>query len=105
MEQYCIISVTYICLHVYYRYRNGYLRRFWPFISELFPTRIRSTAMGSSFNLARGSQFLTPILIALIGAQYGLGSGIFLGSIFALSVAIFIWTFPETKAIELQKLE
>ncbi|MGZ7047729.1 MAG: MFS transporter, partial [Methanobacterium sp.] len=84
---------------------TGIYGGFGPLVSELFPTRIRGTAMGSSFNLARGSQFLTPILIALIGAQYGLGSGIFLGSIFALSVAIFIWTFPETKAIELQKLE
>lgn len=81
---------------------TGIYGGFGPLVSELFPTRLRSTAMGSSFNLARGSQFLTPILIALIGAKYGLGSGIFMGSIFALSVAIFIWTFPETKAIELQ---
>ena len=74
-------------------------------VSELFPTEIRCTAMGSGFNIARGRQFLTPILIALIATDYGLGSGIFLGSIFALSVAIFIWTFPETKGIELETLE
>jgi MFS family permease len=84
---------------------TGIYGGFGPLVSELFPTRLRSTAMGSSFNLARGTQFLTPVLIALIGAQYGLGSGIFIGSIFALSVAIFIWAFPETKAIELEKLE
>ena len=84
---------------------TGIYGGYGPIVSELFPTEIRSTAMGSGFNLARGTQFLTPILIALIGAQYGLGSGIFLGSIFALSVAIFIWTFPETKAIELENLE
>ncbi|HML04582.1 MAG TPA: MFS transporter, partial [Methanobacterium sp.] len=84
---------------------TGIYGGFGPLVSELFPTRIRSTAMGSSFNLARGTQFLTPVLIALIGAQYGLGSGLFLGSIFALSVALFIWAFPETKAIELEKLE
>jgi hypothetical protein len=41
----------------------------------------------------------------LIATNYGLGSGIFLGSIFALSVAISIWTFPETKGIELETLE
>lgn len=84
---------------------TGIYGGYGPIVSELFPTEIRSTAMGSGFNLARGTQFLTPILIALIGAQYGLGSGIFLGSIFALSVAIFIWTFPETKAIDLENLE
>ena len=81
---------------------TGIYGGFGPLVSELFPTKIRSTAMGSSFNLARGTQFLTPVLIAFIGAQYGLGSGIFLGSIFALSVALFIWAFPETKAIELE---
>jgi MFS family permease len=84
---------------------TGIYGGYGPLVSELFPTEIRSTAMGAGFNLARGTQFLTPILIVLIGAQYGLGSGIFLGSIFALSVAIFIWTFPETKDIELEKLD
>lgn len=84
---------------------TGIYGGFGPLVSELFPTRIRNTAMGSSFNLARGTQFLTPVLIAFIGSKYGLGSGIFLGSVFALSVAVFIWTFPETRAIELEKLE
>ncbi|MGB7970195.1 MAG: hypothetical protein WCF28_11560 [Methanobacterium sp.] len=50
-------------------------------------------------------QIFTPILIALIVTDYGVGSGIFLGLIFTLSVAIFIWTFPETKGIELGTLE
>ena len=84
---------------------TGIYGGFGPLVSELFPTSLRSSAMGSSFNLARGTQFLTPILIALIGTKYGLGSGIFLGAVFALSVAIFIWAFPETKAIDLEKLE
>ncbi|AXV40063.1 MFS transporter [Methanobacterium sp. BAmetb5] len=84
---------------------TGIYGGFGPLVSELFPTSLRSTAMGSSFNLARGTQFLTPILIALIGTKYGLGSGIFLGSVFALGVALFIWAFPETNAIELEKLE
>jgi hypothetical protein len=61
--------------------------------------------MGLGFNIARGTQFLTPILIALIATNYGLGSGLFTDSIFALSVSIFIWTFPETKAVELENLE
>lgn len=81
---------------------TGIYGGFGPLVSEIFPTRLRSTAMGSSFNLDRGSQFLTPAIIAVIGARYGLGSGIFLESIFALSVSIFIWAFPETKAIKLE---
>ncbi|MTK64239.1 MAG: MFS transporter, partial [Methanobacterium sp.] len=84
---------------------TGIYGGYGPIVSEMFPTEIRSTALGAGFNLARGTQFLTPIILAVIATYYGLGSGIFLGSIFALSVAIFIWTFPETKGIELQTLE
>jgi MFS family permease len=84
---------------------TGIYGGYGPIVSENFPTEIRSTALGAGFNLARGTQFLTPIILAVIAAYYGLGSGIFIGSLFALSVAIFIWTFPETKGIELDSLE
>jgi MFS family permease len=70
--------------------------------SELFPTHIRSTAMGSAFNLARGIQFFTPVIIATIAIRYGLGGGIALASLFALLTGIWIWTFPETKGKTLQ---
>jgi len=69
--------------------------------SELFPTHIRSTAMGTAFNLARGIQFFTPVIIATIAVRYGLGGGIALASLFALLTGIWIWTFPETKGKKL----
>jgi MFS family permease len=65
--------------------------------SELFPTSIRSTAMGSAFNLARGIQFFTPVAISLIATRYGLGGGIALAALFALLTGAWVWTFPETK--------
>lgn len=70
--------------------------------SELFPTHIRSTAMGSAFNLARGIQFFTPVMIATIAVRYGLGGGIALASLFALLTGLWIWAFPETKGKKLQ---
>ncbi len=69
--------------------------------SELFPTSIRSTAMGSAFNLARGIQFFTPVAISLIATRYGLGGGISLAVVFALLTGIWVWTFPETKGRKL----
>ncbi|HNS16936.1 MAG TPA: MFS transporter [Bacteroidales bacterium] len=69
--------------------------------SELFPTSIRSTAMGSAFNLARGIQFFTPVAISLIATRYGLGGGISLAVLFALLTGAWIWTFPETKGRKL----
>ncbi len=69
--------------------------------SELFPTSIRSTAMGSAFNLARGIQFFTPVAIPLIATRYGLGGGISLAVLFALLTGAWVWTFPETKGRKL----
>ena len=57
--------------------------------------------MGSAFNLARGVQFFTPVIIALIARGYGLGSGISLAALFALLTGAWIWVFPETKGKKL----
>jgi MFS family permease len=71
--------------------------------TELFPTSIRSTAMGTAFNLARGIQFVTPIVISIIAVRYGLGGGIALAALFAVLTGIWIWTFPETKGKRLEE--
>ncbi len=76
---------------------TGMFSGYGPLFSELFPTEIRNTAMGSAFNLARGVQFFTPVVIALIAQRYGLSGGISLAALFALLTGIWIWTFPETK--------
>jgi MFS family permease len=76
---------------------TGMFGGYGPLFSELFPTSIRNTAMGSAFNLARGVQFFTPVVIAVIAKSYGLSGGIFLAALFALLTGAWIWTFPETK--------
>ncbi|MBI5186451.1 MAG: MFS transporter [Nitrospinae bacterium] len=81
---------------------TGMFSGYGPLFSELFPTSIRNTAMGSAFNLARGVQFLTPVAIAVIAERYGLGGGISLAALFALLTGAWIWTFPETKGKRLE---
>ena len=76
---------------------TGMFSGYGPLFAELFPTNIRGTAMGSAFNLARGVQFLTPVIIATIALQYGLSGGISLAALFALLTGTWIWVFPETK--------
>ncbi len=73
--------------------------------SELYPTGIRNTAMGSAFNLARGVQFFTLVIIAVVAERYGLGGGISLAAVFAVLTGIWIWTFPETKGLKLKIVE
>lgn len=76
---------------------TGMFGGFGSLFSELFPTSVRSTAMGSAFNLARGIQFFTPVIISVIAVKYGLGGGISLAALFALLTGAWIWTFPETR--------
>lgn len=80
---------------------TGMFGGFGALFSELFPTSVRSTAMGSAFNLARGVQFLTPVVISVIAVNYGLGGGISLAALFALLTGAWVWTFPETKGKKL----
>ncbi len=76
---------------------TGFFSGYGPLFSELFPTSIRNTAMGAAFNLARGVQFFTPVIITLVAGACGLAGGISLAIFFALSISAWIWTFPETK--------
>ncbi len=76
---------------------TGMFGGYGPLFSELFPTAIRNTAMGAAFNLARGVQFFTPVVIAVIAPRYGLAGGISLAALFALLTGAWIWTLPETR--------
>lgn len=82
---------------------TGMFSGYGPLFAELFPTSIRNTAMGSAFNLARGVQFFTPVVIAVIAQRYGLGGGISLAALFALLTGAWIWVFPETRGRTLDR--
>lgn len=81
---------------------TGMFSGYGPLFAELFPTSIRNTAMGSAFNLARGVQFFTPVIIALIAEKYALSGGISLAALFALLTGLWIWVFPETRGRKLE---
>ena len=80
---------------------TGTWSNFGPMLAELFPTHLRNAAMGSILNLARGMQFVAPLLIAWLEPRYGLAGGIGLAAIFSVAAAGWIWTLPETKGAKL----
>jgi MFS family permease len=87
---------------------TGNFSGYGPIFSELFPTRIRSSAMGTAFNLSRGAQFFTPLIITWIttlpiARQHGLGAGISIGAFFAVFTGLWVWTLPETRGTEIRE--
>ena len=76
---------------------TGNFSGYGPIFSEIFPTKVRNTAMGTAFNLARGVQFFTPVIITAVAGRYGLGGGISLAAFFAVFTGAWVWTLPETR--------
>src|SRR5262245_8791264 len=82
---------------------TGNFSGYGPIFAELFPTAIRNTAMGAAYNLARGVQFVTPLVITWVaatssaGPERGLGLGISIGAFFAIATGLWVWTLPETR--------
>ena len=69
--------------------------------SELFPTAIRATALGISYNAARGLSAFAPFLIGAIGESHGLSSAFTVCAFaFAGAACMALW-IPETQGTEL----
>ena len=84
---------------------TGMFGGYGPLFAELFPTGLRNTAMGTAFNVGRGVQFLTPVVIAVAARTYGLSGGLSLAAFFAVACGAWIWTFPETRGKKLYAAE
>jgi MFS family permease len=68
--------------------------------SELFPTAIRATALGATYNVARGASALAPLAIGSLGQTRGLSWAFALCAIaFALAAASALF-LPETSGVE-----
>ena len=54
-----------------------------PLLNEVFPTRVRASALGIIYNVSRGVQFLAPVAIAWVASRSTFGAGIALAAPFA----------------------
>lgn len=81
---------------------TGFFSGFSAIASELFPTEIRATAMGLSYNLGRGVSAAAPLAVGALAIHYGLGrSFLILGAAFLLA-ALLTLALPETKGKRLE---
>ena len=69
--------------------------------SELFPTAIRATALGISYNVARGLSAFAPLIIGAMGERHGLGWGFAACAVAFACAAASALFIPETHGTEL----
>jgi MFS family permease len=84
---------------------SGCTAGFGALLAELFPTEVRGVAMGTTYNLARGAQLLSPVLVQAAVTRAGLAGGLSVPLAFALATASWVWVLPETRGIVLPTLE
>ncbi len=81
---------------------TGYFSGFGAIASELFPTEIRATAMGISYNIGRGVSALAPITVGALSARHGLGPAFLLQAGAFFLAALLALALPETKGKRLE---
>jgi MFS family permease len=75
---------------------TGYFSGFGAVTAEIFPTRVRATAQGLTYNLGRGISAAAPFTVGALAMVYGLGAALLVTSL-AFVVAAILWTWiPET---------
>ena len=84
---------------------HGYFSIFGSFIAELYPTAVRATAQGTSYNIGRMAGAIAPYTIGALATVPGVGIGLALGttSAFFLAAAVLIFALPDRsgQALEL----
>jgi MFS family permease len=81
---------------------TGYFSGFGAISAELFPTRIRATAQGLTYNIGRLASAVAPFAVGELAEVYGLGIAFNLTTVaflFSAALAAFI---PETRGKTLE---
>ena len=81
---------------------HGYFSVFGALLAELFPTRIRGTAQGLTYNVGRALSALAPLTVGSLADQYGLGGALTITSAFFLAGAGLMLFLPETRGRQLE---
>lgn len=69
--------------------------------SELFPTKVRATALGLSYNVARGLSALAPVTIGALSRRHGLSWAFGASALAFAAAALIAMLLPETRGWEL----
>jgi MFS family permease len=80
---------------------TGYFSGFGTITAEIFPTRVRASAQGFTYNIGRGLSALAPFTIGSLAGSRGLSMAFTLTAAFFLFSAALAFALPETKGKDL----
>jgi MFS family permease len=79
-------------------FASGIFSGMGPFLTELFPTRVRGSGQGFAYNFGRGVAAMNPLFVGMLSARLPLGQSIGLFAIAAYGLLIVAaLLLPETK--------
>jgi MFS family permease len=81
---------------------TGYFSGFAAIASELFPTEIRASAMGLTYNIGRGFSAIAPFVVGAIAKEYSFLAAFMLLAGSFLTAAMLALALPETKGKALE---
>ena len=81
---------------------TGFFSGFSAIASELFPTEVRATAMGLTYNIGRGFSALAPFAVGWVATQYSFFAAFLLLAAAFLLAAVLALLLPETKGKHLE---
>lgn len=76
---------------------TGYFSGFAAIASELFPTEIRATAMGLTYNIGRGFSAIAPFVVGAVAKEYSFLAAFLMLAAAFLAAALLALALPETK--------
>jgi MFS family permease len=79
----------------------GYFSLFGSMLAELFPTGLRGTAQGFTYNAGRVLSAAAPYTVGAIADEAGVGTALALNAGFFVAAAVLVFTLPETKNVDL----
>jgi len=81
---------------------TGYFSGFGAITAELFPTTIRASAQGLTYNLGRGASAAAPFLVGALSVKHGLGSAFLITSAAFILAGMTALLLPETRGRQLE---
>ncbi len=83
-------------------FATGYFSGFGAVTAEIYPTSIRATAQGFTYNIGRLASAAAPFTVGRLAAAHGFGLGFSIGAV-AFLLSALCWTrIPETRGRQLR---